>query len=55
MDERVLTEEELERLLRSAEEAHADYERELGHPDADWPTWYAHWIFQQLPQPGSAG
>jgi hypothetical protein len=51
-----LTADELARLLREAEQAHAAYERELGERDEDWPTWYATWILEQLrarePGPG---
>jgi hypothetical protein len=43
-----LTADELARLLREAEQAHAAYERELGERDEDWPTWYATWILEQL-------
>jgi hypothetical protein len=43
-----LTQEELARLLREAEQAHGEYERQLGQSDADWPTWYAGWIIDQL-------
>ena len=43
-----LTTEELARLLREAERAHADYERQLGERDEDWPTWYAEYILDQL-------
>ncbi len=43
-----LPREELARLLRDAERAHAEYERELGHRDEDWPSWYAGWILDQL-------
>jgi len=43
-----LTADELARLLREAEQAHAAYERELGERDEDWPTWYATWILDQL-------
>jgi catechol 2,3-dioxygenase-like lactoylglutathione lyase family enzyme len=32
---------ELERALRDAAEAHGLHEKELGHEDADWPSWYA--------------
>jgi catechol 2,3-dioxygenase-like lactoylglutathione lyase family enzyme len=32
---------ELESALRDAALAHGTYEGELGHPDPDWPTWYA--------------
>ena len=43
-----LTRAELARLLREAEQAHAEYERRLGHRDEDWPSWYAGWILEQL-------
>ena len=36
-----LTVERLATLLREAEAAHGAYERQLGHRDEDWPTWYA--------------
>ncbi|GAA5185390.1 glyoxalase [Rugosimonospora acidiphila] len=32
---------EIERALRAAAEAHGQHEREIGHEDPDWPTWYA--------------
>jgi hypothetical protein len=40
--------ERLADLLREAERAHALYERQLGHSDADWPTWYARHIYDRL-------
>jgi hypothetical protein len=43
-----LTREELARLLREAEQAHAAYERELGKRDEDWPRWYADYILRRL-------
>jgi hypothetical protein len=43
-----LTKEELGRLLREAEQAHAEYERELGQRDEDWPTWYAGYVLDRL-------
>ena len=43
-----LPKEELARLLREAEQAHAAYEREVGERDEDWPSWYAGWILEQL-------
>jgi hypothetical protein len=41
-----LTQEELARLLREAEAAHARYETEElgGERDEDWPSWYAEFI-----------
>jgi hypothetical protein len=35
---------DLARALRRAEAAHGRHEAELGHPDADWPTWYAQFL-----------
>ena len=30
--------------LRRAEAAHGEHERRTGHPDANWPDWYAAYI-----------
>ncbi len=35
-------------LLREAEAAHGEYEKQLGHPDDDWPTWYARYIVDKI-------
>jgi hypothetical protein len=43
-----LTVNELATLLQEAERAHGDYERELGHRDEDWPSWYARFILDRL-------
>ena len=43
-----LTPERLAELLREAEQAHAEYERSLGHADDDWPAWYARYIIDKL-------
>ncbi len=40
----------LSRLLREAEKAHAEYEKALGHADADWPDWYAGYVLEHLPE-----
>jgi|HubBroStandDraft_1064217.scaffolds.fasta_scaffold527217_2 hypothetical protein len=48
MNEYTLDAEMLATLLREAESAHADYERSLGHADADWPAWYASFIVDEL-------
>jgi hypothetical protein len=50
-----ITAEELAAALREAEAAHAEYERQLGRPDPDWPTWYANHIVEQLHQPRGIG
>ena len=46
-----LTREELARLLREAEQAHAAYEKQLGSRDEDWPGWYADDILRLLEGP----
>jgi hypothetical protein len=45
-----LTKEELARLLREAEKAHGQYEKEKlgGERDADWPAWYAEFMINAL-------
>jgi hypothetical protein len=43
-----LTQDQLAELLRDAERAHGEYERELGARDEDWPTWYAGYILERL-------
>jgi hypothetical protein len=48
MDVNDLTEERLAELLREAESAHAEYERQLGRRDDDWPAWYARFILERL-------
>ena len=41
-------ENELAQLLREAAEAHHSFESKLGHPDQDWPEWYAKHIVVKL-------
>ena len=48
MDVGQLTKDELARLLHEAEQAHAEYEKELGRRDEDWASWYAGWIVEKL-------
>jgi len=43
-----VTREELAQLLKAAERAHGEYERDLGERDEDWPTWYAGYILDRL-------
>ena len=43
-----ITRDELARLLREAEIAHAQYERTLGERDEGWPDWYARFIIERL-------
>lgn len=47
-----LTQDELAELLRDAQRAHADYERETGQPDEDWPSWYAAYLLDRLRERG---
>ncbi len=35
---------DLARALRRAADAHAQHEEQTGHPDPDWPSWYADWL-----------
>jgi|HubBroStandDraft_4_1064222.scaffolds.fasta_scaffold824241_1 hypothetical protein len=37
-------------MLQAAANAHQIYEHMLGHPDGDWPMWYAHYIFDVQPK-----
>ena len=48
MAEVQVTRERLAELLREAEHAHGEYERELGRRDEDWPAWYAGFILERL-------
>ncbi len=41
-------ENELAQLLRDAAQAHHAFEATLGHPDEDWPGWYAKHIAGKL-------
>ena len=38
---------ELTAALRRAEEAHGRHEAEIGHPDPDWPEWYAQYMVDE--------
>ena len=35
---------DLASALRRAAEAHGLHEEEIGHPDPDWPDWYAAYL-----------
>ena len=35
---------ELAQALRRAADAHGQYEEQTGHPDPDWPSWYARYL-----------
>ncbi len=44
--------------LRRAAAAHGLHEQEVGHPDPDWPDWYAQYMVDAqsgLSGPGSPG
>jgi hypothetical protein len=38
---------DLAAALRRAEEAHGRHEKEIGHPDANWPDWYAQYMVDE--------
>lgn len=38
---------ELAAALRRAAAAHGRHEAEIGHPDPDWPDWYAQFMVQE--------
>ena len=50
-----VTREELAELLKAAESAHGEYERDLGERDEDWPTWYAGYILDRLSERSGLG
>ena len=37
----------LAEALRRAAAAHGKHEEEIGHPDADWPDWYAQYMVDE--------
>ena len=48
MDPEQLTVDQLADLLREAERAHGEYEKNLGRRDEDWPAWYADYMLKRL-------
>jgi len=38
---------DLTAALRRAAEAHGRHEAEIGHPDPDWPGWYAQYMVDE--------
>ena len=47
---------ELAEALRRAAAAHGRHEEQIGHPDADWPDWYAQYLVdEQTGHSGPAG
>ena len=45
---------DLAQALRRAKAAHSRYEEQIGHPDPDWPDWYAQYMEQEQAGPGRA-
>ena len=43
-----MTREELAALLKETEQAHGQYEVDLGRRDDEWPLWYAGYILDRL-------
>jgi hypothetical protein len=41
------SEADLAAALRRAADAHGRHEAEIGHPDPDWPDWYAQYMVQE--------
>jgi hypothetical protein len=47
---------DLAEALRRAAAAHGEHEKEIGHPDPDWPDWYAQYMVdEQAGRSGPAG
>lgn len=44
--------EQIVALLKGAEAAHSEYEKELGHEDDNWAEWYAEYIVEKLKETG---
>jgi hypothetical protein len=38
---------DLARALQRAADAHAQHEKQTGHPDPNWPSWYARYLEQE--------
>ena len=46
---------ELAQALRRAADAHGQYEEQTGHPDPDWPSWYARYLEREQAETHQAG
>jgi hypothetical protein len=49
---------DLAEALRRAAAAHGRHEEQIGHPDLDWPEWYAQYMVQERTgdsEPNSSG
>jgi hypothetical protein len=42
---------DLASALRRASDAHGRHEKEIGHPDANWPDWYAQYMVNEQSRP----
>jgi hypothetical protein len=42
---------DLAAALRRAADAHGRHELEIGHPDPDWPDWYAQYMIDEQSGP----
>ena len=42
---------DLARALRRAADAHGQHEQQIGHPDPDWPSWYALYLEREQAGP----
>lgn len=38
---------DLAAAIRRAADAHGRHEAEIGHPDPDWPDWYAEYMVKE--------
>ena len=43
---------DLARALARAADAHGQHEKQIGHPDPDWPDWYAAYLEREQAGPG---
>ena len=43
---------DLARALARAADAHGQHEQQIGHPDPDWPDWYAAYLEREQAGPG---
>lgn len=47
------SEADLAAAMRRAESAHIEYEKDLGHYDKDWPSWFAEHMVREAASPQS--
>jgi hypothetical protein len=45
---------DLAQALRRAADAHDKHEKQIGHPDPDWPDWYALFLEQEQADAGAS-